>query len=114
MRNDPTFDEMRDRLARIDEAACNGGWQDSDCAWCRDILEAVRGSVYCPECAHINAIGHNCDDWDCEHGTLHEEREAKVPRQYCKFVGAAKDAGPNVPPVATSNPTRVWFTEVES
>lgn len=108
MRNDPTLEELRQRVNEADEGACNGGWQDSNCPWCRDVLEILRGGCYCPECGHINALGHDCDDWDCEHGTKHDEWEQLVPRRFCKFVGTNKTEGGNLPPIATSNPSRIW------
>ena len=61
---DPSRAELWARVVEADDVACNGGWQDSDCKWCRWVVETLRGgSIHCPECGHVNVIGHSCSDW---------------------------------------------------
>ena len=83
--NRPTWNELWKRVVDADDVACNGGWQDGDCSWCRSVVEKLRGgSVNCTECGHINAIGHRCDDWQCgDHAT-----------GQCKYVGPMPELEP--------------------
>lgn len=64
MNLNPSHRELWERVVLADDTACNGGWQDSDCRFCQSVVEILRGgSVYCPDCDHINGIGHSCSDW---------------------------------------------------
>ena len=87
MNLNPSHHELWNRVEQADDIACNGGWQDSDCVWCRMVVEILRGgAVYCPDCDHINAIGHSCADWRAydageidleEVGRRHNERDGQ-------------------------------------
>ncbi len=67
MENRPTYQELWDRVQAADDVACDGGFQDSDCPSCKEVVAVLRGgNIYCPECRHINAIGHSCDQWNSE------------------------------------------------
>jgi hypothetical protein len=69
MENRPTYQDLWDRVQAADDWACNGGFQDSDCRFCREVVTALRGGhVSCPECGHVNAIGHSCDQRGPETG----------------------------------------------
>jgi|NGEPerStandDraft_6_1074524.scaffolds.fasta_scaffold31150_6 hypothetical protein len=69
MENRPPYRELWDRVEAADDWACNGGFQDSDCRFCKEVVKVLRGGhVFCPECGHVNAIGHSCDQWNPETG----------------------------------------------
>ena len=65
-RNEPTYAELWERVKLADDIACDGSGYH-DCGFCTGVLEALRGSVHCPACGHINALGHDCDHWICDH-----------------------------------------------
>jgi hypothetical protein len=63
MNLDPSREELWRRIEEADDSACDG-WSNHDCSHCRLVVEALRGgSVHCPDCNHINALGHSCADW---------------------------------------------------
>jgi hypothetical protein len=69
MENRPPDGELWDRVEAADDLACNGGFQDSDCRFCREVVAVLRGGrIYCPQCGHVNAIGHSCDQWKPQTG----------------------------------------------
>lgn len=81
--NAPSYNELWDRILQADDTACDGGWQDSDCPWCRRVVEILRGgNIMCPECRHINAIGHSCSDWrEYDAGQITLEEVTRRSRQ---------------------------------
>ncbi len=77
MKNNPTYEELWERVKRADDLACDGGWQDSDCPFCQGVVKVLRGgSDFCPDCGHINALGHDCAHWVCGD---HDAGEPCVP-----------------------------------
>jgi hypothetical protein len=67
MENRPTYRELWDRVQAADDWACNGGFQDSDCRFCKEVVTVLRGGhIFCPDCGHVNVIGHSCDQWSPE------------------------------------------------
>jgi hypothetical protein len=59
----PDYEELLRRVSAADDLACDG-WSDGGCRHCEAVVKALRGGeVMCPECGHINAIGHSCGDW---------------------------------------------------
>jgi uncharacterized Zn finger protein (UPF0148 family) len=61
---DPSRAELWARVVEADDLACHGMGQDGDCVWCKAVVETLRsGSIFCPDCGHVNVIGHSCSDW---------------------------------------------------
>ena len=42
MENRPTYRELWDRVQAADDWACNGGFQDSDCRFCQEVVTTLE------------------------------------------------------------------------
>lgn len=57
----PSYAELLRRIAEADDVACNGGFQDGSCSFCKKVVELLRGGdLNCQQCGHINVL-HNCE-----------------------------------------------------